>query len=229
MNEYKFKIGAYTPKTIPMARLSEYLAAFAELLGEKGQVHFDHLLEGSTCVVARVDREAIPKTRLRLEEARTADADHPLYRPMRALNDLLRDDNAEGAITQGNIMVIKFPGRREVRPAVIGPFTKHTEIDGVLVRIGGRDQTAHAQLEDEEGRIWSCDIDRDMARRLAPYLFGQPVRIYGSGRWKRTPEETWELDRMKATDFKPLGKVSLGDAITEIRKVPVRLKAVTAE
>jgi hypothetical protein len=37
--EYRFKIGAYTPQTMPMARLAEYMAELAVLLGEPSPIN----------------------------------------------------------------------------------------------------------------------------------------------------------------------------------------------
>lgn len=222
MTDYEFKIGAYSPKTIPMARLAEYLAALAELIGEKDRVHFEKLKKGSTVVAVRVEPEARVRARQRMVEARTADDTHPAYKPFRLLNKMLRDDNTEGEITAEGAQIIRFPGRAEPQLEVIGPFNKHTELDGVLVRIGGRDRTAHAQIEDAEGRVWACEIDRDLARRLAPYLFGVPVRLVGEGRWQRTVEAQWELVRFKAVDFRPLDNRTLADSIDAIRKMPIK-------
>jgi hypothetical protein len=40
---YELYIDALTPATIPMARLSEYMADFAELLGHEAHVHFERV------------------------------------------------------------------------------------------------------------------------------------------------------------------------------------------
>ncbi|MGQ0529996.1 MAG: hypothetical protein ACT4PG_09325 [Panacagrimonas sp.] len=226
MTDYEFTIGAYSPKTIPMARLAEYLTALADLIGEKDRVHFEGLKPGSTVVRIRVQPEARVRSRQRIQEARTADKDHQTYKPYRQLNELLRIDGAEGAITAGGAEIIRFPGHRESLPQVIGPFHKHTEVDGVLVRIGGRDKSAHAQIVDAEGTVWNCEMDRDMARRLVSYLYGAPIRLSGDGRWLRNAEAQWELDRFKATDFRPLDGRSLADAIAAIRKLPLQFDTV---
>lgn len=49
-DEYVFWIDAYTPATIPMERLAEYLTALAKMLGHGGSVHFNRLEKGSTKV-----------------------------------------------------------------------------------------------------------------------------------------------------------------------------------
>lgn len=45
--EYRFQIDAYTPETITMARLAEYMTYLAQVLGETASVHFDRLLGSS--------------------------------------------------------------------------------------------------------------------------------------------------------------------------------------
>lgn len=64
---YALYIDAYTPATIPMARLAEYMRCFALILGHKDAVHFETLLEGSTQLAVRIDREHVPKVGHRLD------------------------------------------------------------------------------------------------------------------------------------------------------------------
>ena len=73
--EYRFRIDAYSPETMPMARLAEYMAELALLLGEPSAVHFKRLARGSTVLVNSVDREAAPKVRQRAASAVYADGD----------------------------------------------------------------------------------------------------------------------------------------------------------
>src|ERR1700740_3628056 len=96
--EYRFKIDAYSPDTMPMARLAEYMAELAVLLGERNAVHFRRLTKGSTAVNLRIDREAAPKVRDRVASVRAGDASGEPLRAFRALNKLLRDDNAIGVL-----------------------------------------------------------------------------------------------------------------------------------
>ena len=41
---YRLKIDAYTPETMPMGRLAEYMADLAVILGERAAVHFVQLV-----------------------------------------------------------------------------------------------------------------------------------------------------------------------------------------
>jgi hypothetical protein len=59
--ELRFKISAYTPDSIPLARLGQYVADLGAMLGEPSEVHFARLEQGSTVIVHRVKAEALPK------------------------------------------------------------------------------------------------------------------------------------------------------------------------
>ena len=50
---YEFYIDAFTPETVPMARLAGYMADFAELLGHREHVHFGKLKQGRGSTIRR--------------------------------------------------------------------------------------------------------------------------------------------------------------------------------
>jgi hypothetical protein len=55
--EYRFTIAeSFTPQTLPMERLAEYIAGLAKLLGEQPNVHFRSIEAGSTVLVATMRR-----------------------------------------------------------------------------------------------------------------------------------------------------------------------------
>lgn len=216
---YTFHINAYSPETIPLARLAEYMAALAEVYGEKQSVHFQGLSKGSTRIISRVQREAAPKVRENVVRAR-APLSHSGPSPaFKRLDDMLRSDNADGSLYRGDATVLTFPGGRAVRPPKMGPFTQPIEMDGVLVRVGGKDQTAHAIIEDESGETWSFEVSREIARQLAHHLFEKPVRLIGTGRWFRDEEGRWQASALRASDFEVLGDSSLSEVVARLREV----------
>lgn len=218
---YTFHIGAYSPKTIPLARLAEYMAQVAILMGEPNSVHFHCLKKGSTQVLTRVQREAAPKVRDNVNQAQWPDGGRKEARAaFNHMNEMLRADNAEGKLQRDGAVVLMFPGRSIVRPQKMGPFNQPIEKDGVLVRIGGKDASAHATIEDSDGRTWSFEVSRDLAMGLAHYLFGQPVRLRGQARVFRNERGTWEYPNLKATEFMVLAQESLAEAVSRIREVP---------
>lgn len=216
---YTFCIDAYTPDTIPMARLAAYMAELAAMFGEKDSVHFKRLEAGSTRLLSRVEREAAPKVRNNLANAASGE-DSDATKSFKKLNEMLRDDNAEGALIRGKSNVLNFPGRKAVRPPKLGPFNQGVVKDGVLVRIGGKDKSAHAIIEDSDGCTWSFEVSRELAKELAHQLFGKPLRLTGYGRWFRDEEGRWQYSSLKATSFQVLDDASLADVVGRIRAFP---------
>ena len=75
--EISLDIDIYTPTMLPMARLAQYLAAFAELLGNEESVHFSQVVKGSARCKAFVDEPAFPKVRERVEQVVDGSAPKP--------------------------------------------------------------------------------------------------------------------------------------------------------
>lgn len=218
---YIFHIGAYSPRSIPLARLAEYMAQVALLMGEPNSVHFQGLKKGSTQVLTRVQSEAAPKVRDNVNQAQWPEGGRKEARAaFNQMNEMLRADNAEGSLKRSGAVILKFPGRNIVRPQKLGPFNQQIEKDGVLVRIGGKDASAHATIEDSDGRTWSFEVSRDLAVGLAHYLFGQPVRLRGQARVFRDERGHWEYPSLKATEFKVLDAGDLAEVVGRIREAP---------
>lgn len=218
-DEYNFHIDAYSPETIPMARLAEYMASLALMLGQTNSVHFVRVDGGSTSLVHRVEREAVNKVRGRLQLVGTPDAPKEAGIAYQKLNAMLYDDNAVAELILEGANVLRFPGREIPRPPKMGPFNQHWEIDGVLVRIGGLDSSAHATLEDSDGRAWSCEVSRDLAKELAHHLFGSPVRVRGTARWFRSEQGEWQLSTFRGDAFDILDTDDLRNVVMRIRNV----------
>lgn len=216
---YTFRIDAFTPDTIPMARLAAYMAELATMFGEKERVHFKGLEKGSTKLLSRVEREAAPKVRSNLQNAASGEEGEG-SKSVKNLNDMLRDDNAVATLVRGESNVLNFPGRKIVRPPKLGPFNQGVVKDGILVRIGGRDKSAHAIIEDSDGRTWSFEVSRELAKELALHLFAKPLRLTGHGRWFRDEEGQWQYSSLKAAEFKVLDDASLIDVVEKIRGLP---------
>jgi hypothetical protein len=218
--EYRFVIDAYTPDTIPMARLAEYMQQLSQLLGETAAVHFKRLEKGSTALVHRIEREAVPKVRERVSSVRRGDAPKEAVRAYKTINKFLRDDNATGELREkkhGSV-VVRFPGREEAEekfPSV----RQQGFVDGQIIRVGGFDETVPVWLETEGKQISGCYTTRSVAKQLAIKLFEQ-VRLFGRGRWSRDSEGTWSLLEFKIESFEPLDDAPLSGAIVALRTIP---------
>ena len=166
--EYRFVIDAYSPETLPMSRLAEYMADLARLLGRAERVHFVRLEPGSTVLVQSVEPEAVPEVQKRIRAVARDDAPADVTDAFKALNRHLANDNAIGSLHEGGDgEVIQFPGREQPPPLTFGAFNQPGVLDGVLIRIGGRDDTVPVHLRDGE-TIHVCNANRYLAKPSLP-------------------------------------------------------------
>lgn len=218
--KFNFRITAYTPETIPMSRLAEYMTQYAALMGSDAHVHFEKLKKGSTVLCARVEHEDVLKVEQRIQQAGHADAPADVVRIYNTINSYLRADNAEGSVKrEGGAQIIKFPGYKQPLPPRIGPIKEAGHLEGEIVRIGGKDRTIHALLIALDGEEYKLTTtSRDMAKDLGKHLF-TAVRVNGTGTWYRNEEGQWELDSFTVQDFEPLSDRTLIEALAGLREI----------
>lgn len=200
-----------------MGRLAEYLAKLALLFGHKEHVHFIKVRKGSAIPEIMVDEPALAKVEARLRLVGLPDAPEDIVRANREINRMLRDDNASGTLRhKGGAQVLAFPGRKTplAEEAVVYEFG---ELDGTVIRVGGKDETVPVMLEGEGGVYYRCNASRENARKLAGYLFGQSVRVIGRGRWRRSQEGEWELEAFDIKGFEPLDETPLAEVVAGLR------------
>ena len=219
--QYRFRIAdSFTPQTLPMERLAEYVAAFAKLLGEKENVHFESIEPGSAVLVATIDVPARPKVRDRLVALRDGRAPSDAQKAFSELDEMLRKDNATGAVSnEAGDVVIPFPGRNRPEPLVYGPFRQDGTIDGQLIRVGGKDETVPVHLRDGAIIHTGLICTPEIARRVALHLYGPTLRVHGTGTWFRTGAGEWELRTFRISDFEVLDEVPLLTVVSDLRKV----------
>lgn len=202
-----------------MARLAEYLARLAVLFGNKEHVHFMKVRKGSAIPEIVVDEPAVPKVKARLSLVGAPDAPEDLTRANRDINRMLRDDNASGMLRlKAGANILEFPGHKTplAEEAVVYELG---ELDGVVIRIGGKDETVPVLMEGERGVYYHCNASRENARKMAAFLFGQAIRVVGRGKWRRTQEGEWELENFDIKDFEALDETPLADVIAGLRSL----------
>lgn len=215
--EILLKIDAFTPNTLPMARLAEYLREFAVLLGNEESVHFQRVGEGSAELHAFADRHAEPKIERRLTEVIDGTAARLALKAYQAIDDLLADDNAIGHVSVSGKEVIEFPGRRRAAVERIGPVRRQTSIEGQIFQIGGKDDTINIHLRNGD-KTPRCVVSIELSRKLVRYFLLGKVRIFGEGDFYRHGEE-WVMANFTGRDFVPLEEKSLSASLAGIRSL----------
>lgn len=215
--EYRFVLGSLTPRTLPMARLATYLDHLARVLGETEHVHFERLEMGTVAVVHRVDAEAIEKVEGRILEIARGDVPPDARRSLDALKDCLAKDGATASIFSPNgEQMLHLAANAQTDEESIA-FTRMGTLDGVLIRIGGTGTVVPVHLQAGK-RIRQCEASRETARKMAPHIYGNPLRVSGDGTWQRLAVgRGCLLKRFRILDFREMENISLVEAVGRLR------------
>jgi hypothetical protein len=218
--EYKLEIDAFSPTTIPMARLAEYLSDLATLLGSPSNVHLLRIDKGSTVPVVLVDFEAEPKVRDRIKAVKNQEAPEDALIAAKNIDRRLLLDNAKAEIVDPvGAKVFRFPGRENAVRQEFGPVNQPGSFQGIPIKVGGENDPVPLHLEDgrEKYIVW---VRRSLAKEIAKYLFTTVLRVDGTGRWIRQRNGEWEMLSFTATSYTPIEDSTLTQDIAALRKVP---------
>jgi hypothetical protein len=223
-HEYRFEIDAFSPETIPLARLSQYLGDIARMMGENTSVHLVRIDSGSTVPIIGVDWEAEPKVRERLRAVKFGEGPAEARRAYKEINKKLVQDNANGRlIDPGDSSVIRFPGRDAANQVEFGPINQPGSFQGVPIKIGGENDPVPVHLE-EGTETHIVMAPRRIAKQLASCLFTSVVRVEGKGRWIRNRLGEWELLSFHATGFEVLRDGDIRTQVAVLQAIPAKWK-----
>lgn len=217
---YELHVFGTKPKTLSLLDFSELAKRFGELLGSPSNVHFGALRQGSARLLAKVDDEAKLDVQVQLIEARTKAQAMP---KVARLDDYLRSKGWHGELrNHDGAVVIAFPGAlNAVQPQEERTVQQMDSVVGRVIKIGGRDETVPMTLETPDGSFVDVNIrGRDMARRLAPYLFGAEIRVIGLATWKRDGEGHWSCTGVLVDDFTELDGTPVTDLFDQLKGLP---------
>ena len=185
-SEYRFVIETYSPETMPASRLAEYMTNLGRLFGENEHMHFVRLECGSTALVQAVESEGRVQNAKSVPHHYEWESPDDAARAFRSLNGRLAADNATDVLREsGGAEIIRFPGHEQPQPVKYGPYNQLDTLDGILIRIDGRDDTTlHCTCTPEGWRYDPrvCNTTRSMAIELAPNLYGPVLRVHGDAR-----------------------------------------------
>ena len=196
---YKFTIEGLKVDTLPMARFSAYLSGLVTLFGHKEHVHFHSVERGSIEIDITVDESGKQQVRDRLNAAKFVDdAPDDVKNAVETLNKELGYDHTRARCVLAGDEVVEFPGSIwNPEPPIKQPYS----LDGMLVRVGGTDSTVPVHIQEAPHVIHHCNADRDMARKLAPYIFESVIRVSGDGVWEQQIDKKWKLRRFDIRRF----------------------------
>ncbi len=219
--EFRWKIEAYSPETMPLDRLLEYLRELSILLGEGANLHLVRVESASTAPVFKVPPDVAPRLQARALAVRTGSAPREARQSYRKINKMLRDDHTKAVLLEETVTLIPFPGIDEAPPRQIAGIQQPGSVDGRLVSIGGVRDWVPLQLQTPEKLLTGVYARRSLAKEISAHLF-DPVRLLGQGRWCRTEEGEWNLEHFTVNAFDPLNDQELPSVVAALRSVRVR-------
>ncbi|WP_157302174.1 hypothetical protein [Thauera phenylacetica] len=218
MVTYLLRIKGFSPDTLPLSRLGEYLCALAELVGPDAPVHFDKVTKGSALLKMKAPDDQAPAIESRVRLAPAADPGTEGRRGYDRLQQLLGEDqtSAEFRADKGAV-ILQFPGVRRLKPARTASVREYSELHGRIIRLGGRDSTVPVGLQLSDGAVVNCTATLEQARQLKSYLL-EPIDVLltGVGRWTRDESGQWEVADFKISDCTPM---QYGEFDAEFAKV----------
>lgn len=217
---YELHVFGTNPKALPLADFAELAKRFADLLGSSGGVHFGALRPGSARILAVVDPDARLDVKLQLVEARNRGS---AYGRVQRLDDYLRQKglNAEVRNRDGGTE-LTFAGAKAANDPEVGRLVQQLDsVVGQVIKIGGRDETVPMTIETSDGTYVEVNIrGRELAKRLAPYLFGKDIRVTGLATWKRDGDGQWSCTSVMVDEFTELDTTSVTDLFDRLGELP---------
>ena len=223
--EYLFKIEDFTPETIPLSRLAQYLKELAVVFGHSESVHLITVEQGSAAPLFLINSNDEIKIRERLQAVRAREAPDDAMRANNAVNEMLREDNTRAAVIDPTRRkILPFPGRELNKLLEYGPITQIDTLEGVPIEVGGRLEWVPIHLEDNQRVVRICHAKRSMAKEIAKHIFTNTVRVHGTARWVRHRSGEWEMKDFRAKGFEVLPETNLRESLERIRAIPAKWK-----
>ena len=219
--DYALRIRGTTPRAVPLARLGEYLKAYAALLGDANSPTYAGVVNGSALLRASVEPDRKAQTRTRLL-AVSAGVDDALLKANDTLAQMLAADGLSGAVEDRSGAVILEFRRPDLDPDAMEHVVQDVGIvDGVVVGLQGIDDTVHLRLLGGDGQSIKVTVrDLAQARQLAVHFRGEMLRVHLHGSWKRGPEGRWEPHAIYLDRFEELSDEPVGELLSRLSALP---------
>jgi hypothetical protein len=216
---YELHVFGTRPKALALHDFGELVKRFADLLGNAEKIHFGALRPGSARILVKVDEEAFTDVKVQLVTARMqGESSTKVVR----MDEYLSAHGWHGEVRnrEGSV-VLSFPGKlNATEPQEQRTVQQIDTLVGQVIKIGGRDESVPMTLETSDGTYIDVNVrGRDLAKKLAPYLFGKDIRIRGLATWKRDVDGEWSCSGMLVDHFEDLDNTSLTELFGSLREL----------
>lgn len=231
LERFKFTVPGYSPETMPLDRLMEYLNQLSIVLGNPGDLHLVGVEKGSTRPVLAMRHDVAVKARHNAREVAEGGGSIRRREAFNTIRRMVAQDGGKPAVLKEpkGAIILKFPSVDVGQDQVIQSLRQPTSIEGTLVRVGGIGENAQLLIQELNGKVIAgCTASRSTAQDMA-HLIYQPIRVNGIGSWHRTEEGKWEIARLHVQTFEPLDDDGLEDVVAKLQAVKANWPADTID
>ncbi len=215
---FEFVLPGYTPETMPLNRLIEYLNQLMVILGNPSDLHLIDIKKSSTKPVFLLPHHAAVIARKRARETWEGGGPVRAREAYRRIRRMVSDDGGKPAVlTSKKATILEFPSVDVGADQEIGSVRQATSVTGELIRVGGETEFDQILLRDVSGAVIAgCFATKDVAKKLAKHLH-ECVRLHGVASWHRDRHGRWQIARMKVQTFEQVDDESLSDAVAAVQ------------
>lgn len=213
---FEFVVPGYTPETMPLDRLIEYLTQLTIILGNPSDLHLVDIQKSSTKPVLIMPHHAAVKAKHRARETWEGGGSIRQRQAYQRIRRMVSDDGGKPAVlTSRQATILEFPSVDLGADQEISSMRQATSVAGELIRVGGDSEFDQILLKEFSGEVIAgCFATKEVAKQLAKCLH-EHVRLHGIASWHRDRRGKWQVARMKILTFEPLENDSLTDALAE--------------
>lgn len=222
LERFEFTVPGYTPDTMPLDRLMEYLGQLAIILGQPSDLHLVAIERSSTRPVLMMRHDVAARARTRVSEVRQGGGSVRRREAFHTIRRMVSEDGGVPAVLRAREgELLEFPGVALGADQVVHSVRQQTSLEGTLVRVGGIGDNAQLLIQDLSGVVIAgCTASRALAREMGPHIY-RPLRVSGIATWHRTAAGNWEISRLHVQTFDPLEEDEHEDALTQLNAVSV--------
>ena len=219
--EIEFVIPAYTPDTMPLDRLLDYLRQIGDVVGAPQDLHLVRIEASSTKPVFSVAIPAAAQVRERAAAVRAGRGTNKQRNAYNQIREMVRlDGGVPASLKDRTGVILDFPPHGQEIGTISG-VRQASSFDGSLIRVGGVGDNVPLLMQDLGGEVFSgFSAPKAIAKAMAPMLF-EPLRVTGVGSWERSAAGEWKPSKMLVQSFEPLGGETLADVFQKLRAASV--------
>jgi hypothetical protein len=210
----------FTPTTLPMARLAEYLVDLAVLLGHKESVHLIEIQDGSAAPLVLYDALEEGRIFSRVRGAVDGTGHPDAIEAFQRIDRRLKRDDGSARLINGKAELADFPGVNQPQSDTYPKIRERGTITGRLRRVGGKGDTIPIWIERADAKMFYCEANEFLSKQLSEFYL-QIIRVHGLGTYERDENDKWVQTKftIQGYDPTPLAEESIIATFDKLRAI----------